>query len=239
MAAARHAEGLFAWREASASWRRVWELWSSLPEDERPDVELAEAVVGCVRDAARVDLASDRSDSFLDLAREALADERVSGDDYATARLLDAYGSRLALTDTAAGTAALERAVALFERAGRPSAEHARAIGYARDAAENFDGADDRHRGRRAGPGCRHRGAGRRPGRAARAGRRPRAQVCSESGRVEEALAVLAQAQQRAVDGGAPVATCGGCRGDRQLPVAAAAAGRGRCGSSGHRPGAA
>ena len=88
VAAARHAEGLFAWREASASWRRVWELWSSLSEDERPDVELAEAVVACVRAAARVDLASDMSDSFLDLAREALADERVSGDDYATARLL-------------------------------------------------------------------------------------------------------------------------------------------------------
>ena len=45
-------------------------------------------VVACVRDAARVDMASDRYDSFLELAREALADERLSGDDYATARLL-------------------------------------------------------------------------------------------------------------------------------------------------------
>ena len=33
-------------------------------------------------------------------------------------------------TDKAAGTAAMERAVELFERAGPPSAEHARAIGY-------------------------------------------------------------------------------------------------------------
>ena len=131
VAAARHAEGVFAWREASASWRRVWELWSALPEDERPPVELAEAVVGCVHDAARVDLASDSTDSFLELAREALADERVSGDDYAIgAAALRRTASRLVLTDRPAGTAALERAVARFERAGRPSAEHARAISW-------------------------------------------------------------------------------------------------------------
>ena len=64
------------------------------------------------------------------LAREALADERVNGDDYATGLLLDMYGSRLARTDEAAGLAAVEQSVALFERVGRPSVEHARAIGY-------------------------------------------------------------------------------------------------------------
>ncbi len=97
---------------------------------ERPDVDLAEVVVACVRDAAREDLASESSDSFLELAREALADERVNGDDYATGLLLDMYGSRLARTDKAAGLAAKEQSVALFERVGRPSVEHARAIGY-------------------------------------------------------------------------------------------------------------
>ena len=94
VAAARHAEGLFAWREASASWRRVWDLWSSL-SGRATRCRPAGAVVGCVHNAAHVDLASDRSDPFLDLAREALADERVSGDDYATAQLLSAYGTRL------------------------------------------------------------------------------------------------------------------------------------------------
>ena len=89
VAAARHAEGVFAWREASASWRRVWELWSSLSETTSGhDVGLADAVVACVRDAARLDVASDMNDSFLELAREALADERLGGEDDATARLL-------------------------------------------------------------------------------------------------------------------------------------------------------
>jgi DNA-binding CsgD family transcriptional regulator len=130
VAAARQAEAMFAWAEASAAWRRVWQLWSALSEGERPDVDLAEAVVGCVKAAAREDLTSDRSDSFLELAREALADDRIIGDDYATARLLDTYARRLVRTDKAAGTAAMERAVALFERVGRPSVEHARAIGF-------------------------------------------------------------------------------------------------------------
>ena len=99
------------------------------------------------------------SDSFLELAREALADERVNGDDYATGLLLDMYGIRLGRTDKAAGMAALEQAVALFERAGRPSVEHARAIGYL-VIAPNRRRCHDRHRGRRAGPGSRHRGGG-------------------------------------------------------------------------------
>ena len=61
----------------------------------------------------------DGADSFLDLAREALADERVSGDDQATGQLLRGTATGLRLTDMAAGLAALERAVAVFDRAGR------------------------------------------------------------------------------------------------------------------------
>jgi DNA-binding CsgD family transcriptional regulator len=199
VAAARHAEGLFAWREASAAWRRVWDLWSSLSDDERPDVELAEAVVACVRTAARVDLTSDLYDSFLDLAQEALADDRVSSDDYAAGQLLHAYGSRLAMTDMAAGTAAWERAVELFEHAGRPAAEHARAVGQLvmrRFLEGNRTGTEDEELARAAAI-------------AAQGGHLDtelqltsgRGQALLEAGRVEEALAVLAQAQQRALDG--------------------------------------
>ncbi len=130
VAAAGYAEGLFAWREASASWRRVWELWSSLSDDELPDVGLPDVVVACVRNAWKVDLSSDSAESFLDLAREAMADERVRDDDYAAGQLLYAYGQRLGMTDQAAGGSALEEAVARFERAGRPSAEHAFAISW-------------------------------------------------------------------------------------------------------------
>ena len=202
VAAARHAEGVFAWTEASAAWRRVWHLWSALSEGERPDVDLAEAVVGCVKAAAREDLVSDRSDSFLELAREALADERISGDDYATARLLDTYARRLVRTDKAAGTAALERAVALFERVGRPSVEHARAIGFL-VINRIWDGS----------------ATGREDDELARAV--AIAEECRdlnvvlnltadqglqlwEAGRVEDALAVLAQALARAVEWDAP-----------------------------------
>jgi DNA-binding CsgD family transcriptional regulator len=202
VAAARHAEGVFAWPEASAAWRRVWQLWSTLSEGERPDVDLAEAVVGCVKAAAREDLASDRSDSFLELAREALADERIIGDDYATARLLDTYARRLVRTDKAAGTAALERAVALFERVGRPSVQHARAIGFLvmnRIWDGSAIGAEDDELARAVAI----------------------AEECGdldvvlnltadqglqlwEAGRVEDALAVLAQALARAVERDAP-----------------------------------
>jgi hypothetical protein len=31
VAAARQAEGLYAWRAAAVAWRRVWDLWESLP----------------------------------------------------------------------------------------------------------------------------------------------------------------------------------------------------------------
>jgi hypothetical protein len=163
-----------------------------------PTSTLAEAVVGCVHAAAREDLVSDRSDSFLELAREALADERISGDDYATARLLDTYARRLVRTDKAAGTAAMERAVALFERVGRPSVEHARAIGYLVDQPD-LDGS----------------ATGREDDELARAV--AIAEECRdlnvvlnltadqglqllEAGRVEDALAVLAQALARALE---------------------------------------
>ena len=192
---------LFAWQEASTSWRRVWELWSSLPDDEKPDVDLADAVVGCVRAASRVDLASDRSDSFLALAREALVDERVSGDDYATARLLHAYGSRLSQTDMAAGTAAVERAVALFERAGRPSAEHALAISWivSRRRLDGVTtGTEDDELARAAAIAERGSDLGAVFELAAERGT-----LLVEAGRVEEGLAVLARAQARAIDTGA------------------------------------
>jgi DNA-binding CsgD family transcriptional regulator len=124
VAAARHAEGLFAWREASTSWRRAWELWADLPDDERPNVELTEIVMGCVADANR----ADDNDTFMRLARDALADERVTMNDQMTGELLHLYGNRLALADVAAGVSVLERAVGLFERTGRPSAAHARTL---------------------------------------------------------------------------------------------------------------
>ena len=197
-AAARHAEGLFAWREASASWRRVWELWSSLQDDEQPDVDLPEAVVGCVHNAALVDLASDRADPFLDLAREALADERVSGDDYATGKLLYEYGTRLHLIDRPAGLSALEQAVARFEGAGRPSAEHALAISRlatSRRSTSATTGNEDDELARAADiaeQGGHLNAALELTGN--------RVEDLLESGHVEKALAVLEQAQQRAID---------------------------------------
>ena len=123
--AARHAEGLFAWSDATVLWRRVWRLWSSLPDDDRPAIELPDVVVSCVRDASRSDVTTDGYDDFLDLAREALADERVTADDEATARILGRYGDRLCMRDTAAGLAALERASVLFEAVARPSDAYA------------------------------------------------------------------------------------------------------------------
>jgi DNA-binding CsgD family transcriptional regulator len=201
VAAARHAEGLFAWRAACASWRRVWDLWSSVPEAERPDVDLAQAVVACVRDAAREDLASEWSDSFLELSREALADERVNGDDYATGLLLTMYGSRLARTDKAAGSAAIEQSVALFERVGRPSVEHARAIGNLvirriRDGAATGTEDDELARAVVIAEECRDLDA-------VLNLTSCRGTALMASGRVDEALVVLRQAQKRAVDGGA------------------------------------
>jgi DNA-binding CsgD family transcriptional regulator len=201
VAAARHAEGLFAWREASTSWRRVWELWSCLSDDELPDVELPDVVVACVRDAWKVDLASDSADSFLDLAREALADDRVRDDDYAVGQLLYAYGQRLGLTDSAAGRSAMEDAVARFERAGRPSAEHAFAIEwlvYRRFLDGTTTGTEDDELAR-ATVIVEQAGdlgavidvvAG-------------RAVLLNYGDRVEEALAVMEQVQQRAIDSGA------------------------------------
>jgi DNA-binding CsgD family transcriptional regulator len=122
--AAWHAEGVYAWPEAIASWRRVWDLWSSLPPGERPSVELSDVAVRCVVAAQRID-----DDSlFLRLARDALADGRVTADDEATGRLLRVYGDRLVGTDLTAGLAAQEQAVARFEQTGQPSAEQARAL---------------------------------------------------------------------------------------------------------------
>ena len=110
----------------------------------------AEAVVACVRNAERVDRSSDRSDSFLDLAREALADERVSGDDYATGRLLYEYGSRLALTDRPAG-AVRTGAGGGPVRACRPTIGRTRTVHQLARDQPTPDRRHDRHRGRRAG----------------------------------------------------------------------------------------
>jgi DNA-binding CsgD family transcriptional regulator len=177
----------------------VWQLWDLLSEDERPAVEIADAVVACVLTAERMDLTSDVYDSFLNLAREALNDERISGDDFAAGRVLCAYGSRLSVTDMAAGVAALERAVALFERVGRPSAEQAHAIGQlvmrrilvrGRRGTEGDELAEAAAIAEQCGDLdtvlelSSHRG-----------------QLLLESGQLTEALAVLVHAHQRAVDG--------------------------------------
>ena len=122
--AARHAEGVFAWREASACWHRVWELWAALAPEDRPPIGLAEAVVAAVVDAGR----SDDDANFDRLIEEALADDRVASDDQATGQLLRRQGDRLASVDRTASLAALERAVAVFDGAGQPSAEQARAL---------------------------------------------------------------------------------------------------------------
>jgi hypothetical protein len=119
--AARHAERVFAWREASSSWRRVWDLWESLPGDARPSVELSEAVLSCLACA----MSADDHDTFMRLVQEALADERVTTDDQVTGRLLLMYGNRLVLKDVPTGLATLERAVELFDRSGMPSAAQA------------------------------------------------------------------------------------------------------------------
>ena len=121
--AARHAEGVFAWGKASAAWRRVWALWSALPEGDRPPVRLPEVILSCVGDARRGDEAT-----FVPLAQEALADDGLTSDDRATGALLSLYGSRLSLTDVTAGIEAFEAAVARLDRIQQPSAEQARAL---------------------------------------------------------------------------------------------------------------
>jgi DNA-binding CsgD family transcriptional regulator len=119
--AARHAERVFAWREASSSWRRVWDLWGSLPGDAQPVQELSEAVLGCLSGAIN----ADDHDTFMRLVREALADERVTTDDQVTGLLLLMYGNRLVLKDVPSGLATLERALELFDRSGKPSVAQA------------------------------------------------------------------------------------------------------------------
>jgi DNA-binding CsgD family transcriptional regulator len=124
VAAARHADSLFAWHEAAAFWQRVWELWGSLADDERPDVALPDVVVACVADANRV---ADEAD-FESLLRAALADDRVISDDHATAQLLTLKAHRIGSRDQTAALTTLERALSLFDRAGRPSVQHAHAL---------------------------------------------------------------------------------------------------------------
>ena len=124
VAAARQAESMFAWSAAAASWLRVWDLWDSLPQQDRPEEEFTAVVLGCVHAVQRAD---DRP-NYLQLLERALADDRITADDRVTAELTRLYGMRLALTDVAAGVATLQRAVALFERSGRPCADHARAL---------------------------------------------------------------------------------------------------------------
>ena len=122
--AAGHAESVYAWREASASWRRVWDLWGTLPDDARPPVKLPDVVLRCVVDAFRADDIA----TSLSLARSALADPRVTADDATTAELLSRFGNRVVNTDVPAGIAAHQRAIALFDHVGHPSAEQARAL---------------------------------------------------------------------------------------------------------------
>jgi DNA-binding CsgD family transcriptional regulator len=122
--AARQAEGVFAWREATGWWHRVWEVWDALPPDGRPPIELAEATVAAVVDAER----ADDDPTFVRLAEEALADHRINGDDQAIGHVLRLKGDRLLRTDPRAGLAVLEMAVARFDRSGKPSAEQALAL---------------------------------------------------------------------------------------------------------------
>ena len=124
VAAARHAEGLFAWLPASGFWQRVWALWSRLGDDQRPSVELGDAVVRCVEDAR---LSGDDA-MYLRLAEAALADDRLTDDAWTSARLLTPYGHRLGIYDAEAGLATLRHAVDLFDRAARPSADWANGL---------------------------------------------------------------------------------------------------------------
>ena len=91
--------------------------------DERPDIEVTDAVVGCVVAAYRSD-----DGTFMRLAENALADPRVTTNDQATGQLLRLYGDRQGISDVSAGLATLERAVLLFDRAGKPCAEQVRAL---------------------------------------------------------------------------------------------------------------
>ena len=122
--AARQAEKVYARREAGRFWRRVWELWPELDEHERPPVAYTEVVVRCVDALSMIEEPS----TCISLEREALDDERVKADDHATAQLLAWYGEDLAFFDLAASVAALEEAVAAFDRTGLPSADQARAL---------------------------------------------------------------------------------------------------------------
>jgi DNA-binding CsgD family transcriptional regulator len=122
--AARHTEKMYAWREASLFWRRVWQLWAHLDEQHRPQVAYPEVVARCVRAVAL----ADDVPSLLSLVREALIDERVTADDHATGQLLTEYGDNLSFSDVSAAVLALEEAVAAFDRTGRPSADQARAL---------------------------------------------------------------------------------------------------------------
>jgi DNA-binding CsgD family transcriptional regulator len=124
VATARHAERVFAWREASASWRQVWNLWDMLPAGERAGTTLSDVAVGCV---VAAHLADDDT-TFFRLVEAALADAEVAADDHATGQILSLYGFRFVDIDVAAGVAALERAVTHFDRTGQPSAEQARAL---------------------------------------------------------------------------------------------------------------
>ncbi len=124
MAAARHAESVFAWREASLAWRRAWDLYRAMPAAEDSPVHVREAAVACVANARR----ADDDAVFLDVAQRALHDDVVTSDAQATAMVLRLYGYRLTLTDVSAGIAAQQRAVSLFESVGAPSSEWAHTL---------------------------------------------------------------------------------------------------------------
>jgi DNA-binding CsgD family transcriptional regulator len=121
LVAARRAETLFAWREACASWRRVWDLWAEVAADERPPVTLAEVVVGCVEAIVR----SGDEEAFAQLIERARGEERIRADDWAQARLLSAHAPFVGAWDKEAEIALRARAAEHYARTGRPSGQEA------------------------------------------------------------------------------------------------------------------
>jgi DNA-binding CsgD family transcriptional regulator len=119
--AARRAETVFAWREASASWRRVWDLWDELTEDDRPPVTLADVIIGCVEALWR----SGDDDAFAEVIERARGEERVRADDWAQARLLSVHAPFLGAWDKEEEIALRAQAADHYARTGRPSGEQA------------------------------------------------------------------------------------------------------------------
>ena len=125
VAAARQAEAMFAWSAAAASWLRVWDLWDSLPQQERPEVELTAVVLGCVLAAQRAD---DRP-RYLAAARAGARRSPVTADDRVTARLTAAVREQAPASPTP--PPGWPRCSARWHCSSGPArhrAEHARAL---------------------------------------------------------------------------------------------------------------